>query len=284
MSRAGTWLAVLVLTHAIAPARAADALAAIAPHAAATTDKTLILAAPPRESTEASERLYAPLATLLSQATGRSVVYRYPGSWGVYRSEMLRGRYDLVLDGPHFNSWRTERLGHEILVKFPGVHQFAIIARQDTFFAGLQRLAGRSFCTLAPPSLGTLVLLDLFDNPARQPLIVPVQSWRAVYDGVVAGRCVAGVLPIAQLRDYDRTQATRILYYSDEMPGQALSAGPRVNAAERAQIRQALLGTAGTAASAALRASHQIDAGFVVARNQDYTGLARYLRDEWGFY
>jgi ABC-type phosphate/phosphonate transport system substrate-binding protein len=284
MPRAGIWSAVLLLALAGAPARAGDTLAALASHATVASNEPLILAAAPRESAEAGQRLYAPLAALLSQATGRPVVYYHPGSWGVYRTEMLRGRYDLVLDGPHFNSWRAERLGHEILVKLPGVHQFAIIARQDTLFAGLQRLAGRSFCTLAPPNLGALVLLDLFDNPARQPLIVPVQSWRAVYDGVVAGRCVAGVLPIAQLRDYDRTQATRILYYSDEMPGQALSAGPRVGAAERVQIRQALLSVAGTAASTALRASHQIDASFVAARNQDYAGLARYLRDEWGFY
>jgi hypothetical protein len=273
----------LVPMLASAGAHAGDVHAASRPAAGTAGEPPLVLTAAPRESATEGERLYGPLAAYLATTLGRPVIYRHPGSWGVYRTEMVRGRYDLVFDGPHFNGYRAARLDHEVLVRLPEVYQFAIIGRQDLFFTGMQRLAGRTFCTLAPPNLGAQVLLDLYDNPARQPVLVPVADWRAVYDGVIAGRCTGGVLPLALLRSFDPTGATRILFFSAEMPHQALSAGPRVSVAERQRLRAALTTAAADPPTRALRAA-QRSAGFVPARNADYVEMARYLRNEWGFY
>lgn len=273
----------IALLLSSAGAQAGEAYAALRPAATAVGEPPLVLTAAPRESLADGERLYGPLAAYLSTVVGRPVLYQHPGSWGVYRTEMVRGRYDLVFDGPHFNGYRAERLNHEVLVRLPEVYQFAIIGRQDLFFTSMQRLAGRTFCSLAPPNLGAQVLLDLYGNPARQPVLVPVENWRAVYDGVIAGRCTGGVLPLALLRSYDQQGRSRVLFFSSEMPHQALSAGPRVSVSERQRLRTALTSAAADEPTRALRAS-QRSAGFVPARNADYVEMARYLRNEWGFY
>ena len=163
----------IALLLSCAGAQASEAYAAPRPAATAGSEPPLVLTAAPRESLADGERLYGPLAAYLSTVVGRPVLYQHPGSWGVYRTEMVRGRYDLVFDGPHFNGYRAERLNHEVLVRLPEVYQFAIIGRQDLFFTSMQRLAGRTFCSLAPPNLGAQVLLDLYGNPARQPVLVP---------------------------------------------------------------------------------------------------------------
>jgi phosphonate transport system substrate-binding protein len=244
----------------------------------------LVFGAAPREPEEAAQRLYRPIAEHLGRALGRPVEFQHTGSWGVYRSRVLRGDYDLVFDDPHLNSYRAEHLGHEVLARLPGSTQYAVIARDDLVFRGIQKMHGRTFCTLAPPNLGTLVLLALFDNPLRQPVLLNADDWDTVYEGVVSGRCAAGVLPLAIQQRLDPHGRTRILYFSTELPGQAFSAGPRVNAVERRHIAAALTAPQAAAATAALRAQWRAAGNLVATGNDEYAGLSTYLRDEWGFY
>jgi hypothetical protein len=223
------------------------------------------------------------VADYLTRALGRPVVYRYPGTWGVYRSEMLKGSYDLVFDGPHFNSYRVERLGHEILVQLPGSFQYAVILRADHVYTGLKKLAGHRFCTLAPPNLGALVLLSLFDNPMRQPILVAADNWDEIYRGVTTARCDGGVMPLTHYQRYAHEGKTKVLFHSAQMPNQALSAGLRVNAMDRRRITEALTATEALVPTAALRASWNAEQ-FVAGSREQYLGLAEYLRNEWGFY
>jgi ABC-type phosphate/phosphonate transport system substrate-binding protein len=248
-------------------------------------NKPLIFSAPPRESREESERLYRPIVQYLSAALKRPVEYRYPGTWGAYRAEMLRDTYDLTFDEPHFNSYRAEKLGHRVLVKFPGTYQYAVIVAYQQTFTSILRMAGQKFCTFAPPDLGTLVLLDLFENPARQPVIVSINSWEEAYQGVLSGRCVGGVMPLAMLRWLDpEGRSTKVLFNSTEMPGQAVSAGLRVSPSEREKIANALQAPAAAVPTAALRLRWSVQRGFVPAKVEEYAELSNYLRSEHGFY
>lgn len=249
----------------------------------ATASEPLIFSAPPRESTEESARIYQPIAEHLSEVLGKQVVYRHPGSWGIYRSRMLANAYDLVFDGPHFNAFRTEKLGHTVLVKADGMFELALIVRENYHFVSVQRMAGHAFCAHAPPNLGTLALLDLFDNPARQPAIVTRDSWEAIYQGVVGGQCVGGMLPVAQLEKLGRDGKTRVVYKTPPLPNQAFSAGPRLSPDERERVTDALLSPRGKNALDRLRAAHTIS-GFAPTSNEQYQGLSTYLRNEWGFY
>ncbi len=248
--------------------------------------ETLVFSAPPRESPEEGARLYGPVAEYLSRVTGRKIVYRHPQNWLSYQTEMLKGSYDIVFDGPHFNSWRASHLQHTPLARLQEEHAFSVIVRRhEQEITELKQLAGRKVCALNPPNLGTLALLDEFDNPLRQPLILDSLGWKKVYEGVVIDkRCVAGVLPVANLKKYDGGgQFTRILFRTRAMPNQAFSAGPRVPSELQAHIAAALVSTEGKAATAALRAAYGAEQGLVAARKEEYTGLDSYLNGIWAF-
>jgi ABC-type phosphate/phosphonate transport system substrate-binding protein len=245
----------------------------------------LIFTAPPRETLEVAKDNYQPVAAYLSQVIGKKVRYKYPGTWGVYRTEMLKGGYDIIFDGPHFNSYRMEKLSHNILVKIPERHEFAVIVKKDGKpFQNVRQMAGHTFCTHAPPNLGTLVLLSQFDNPSRQPVIVNTKGWDKIYEGVMAGKCTGGVLPVLNLKKYDRTGQTRIVFKTPAMPNQAFSAGPRVSLEDQMKIAQALASADAAGPTEKLRAAYKVGDSFALANNQEYNGLAEYLRNEWGYY
>lgn len=255
---------------------------------AAAADETgiVVFSAPPRETTEVGRQKYEPVAAYLSKVLNRKVVYRHPGTWGVYRTKMLRGDYDLLFDGPHFNSYRAEKLQHNILAKIAKRHEFVVIVRKGSGdrYTGIGKMAGRTFCTHAPPNLGTLTLLSQFNNPARQPVIINTKGWGKIYEGVISGKCVGGILPILNLSKYDTQGKARIVFKANAMPNQAFSAGPRISPEDQAKIAAALVSPDAREPTEKLRAAYKVGETFVAASNQEYTGIAEYLKNEWGYY
>jgi ABC-type phosphate/phosphonate transport system substrate-binding protein len=253
--------------------------------AASFSEDALVFSAPPRETPAEGAAIYNPVAEYLSGIIGRKIVYKHPGTWGVYRSEMLKGSYDLVFDGPHFNAYRAEKLNHNILAKAPEVHEFAVIVKNDGKFSTLSQTAGRAFCAHAPPNLGTLVLLSQFDNPARQPVIASTEGWDKIYEGVASGRCTGGVLPIANLKKFDKDgRHMKVLHKSQPMQNQAFSAGPRITAEQQVKLTAALTAPSAAAHTEKLRAAYKVGPQFIATSNQEYAGLSQYLRSEWGYY
>lgn len=259
-------------------------LGTAAPFAPSEELGAIVFSAPPRESFQVGKDTYEPIAEYLTKALGKKVVYSHPGTWGVYRTKMVQGSYDLVFDGPHFNSYRADKLSHNILVKIPGSRDFAIIVKKGANFDSVLRLAGRTFCTHAPPNLGTLILFSQFTNPARQPVIINTKGWKSIYDGVMSGQCVAGILPGANLRKYDTAGSAKILFRSPAMPDQAFSAGPRLSPEEQTKIAQVLVSPDGARATEKLRTRFRGGNSLAVANNNEYKGIAEFLKDEWGYY
>ena len=142
----------------------------------------LVLSAPPRGKVENENKTYQPVAEYLSKATGRKIVYRHIDNWLSYQSEMQKGKIDIVFDGPHFVSWRMAALQHEPIAKLPGKLAFvAVVRADDQEINDPSDLAGRAVCAFAPPNLATLTFLAQFENPARQPRIVNVESFGQAY-------------------------------------------------------------------------------------------------------
>ena len=138
---------------------------------------------------------------------------------------------------------------------------------------------------IAPPNLGTLTLLSQFENPALQPVIRNTKCWKKIYDGVVAGNCVAGVLPIANLNKYDPSRAnSRTIYTHRALPNQAFSAGPRLTREEQIKISRALVAPEAKEPTSKLRAAYRVGNSFITASNEEYLGVSEYLKNEWGYY
>lgn len=219
----------------------------------ASPHDALVLTSPPRESPQAGARLYGGLAQGLSRLLGRTVVYRQPASWLDYARDMRAGKYDLVFDGPHFAAWRMVHLGDHVLARLPGTLVFHIVARaQDADTTTLHDLIGKKVCGIAPPNLATMAMLNRFPNPARQPVIKPVKNPKAVYQALLAGDCVAGVMRTQfyarKLSDAQRAKL-RILATSKPLPNQSITASTRLSPKEQHEIAQWLTSGDGVSAS-----------------------------------
>jgi len=244
----------------------------------------LIFTSPPRESRAKGIEVYQPITDYLSKVTGQKVVYQYPDNWLTYQRDMRKNVYDIVFDGPAFIGWREAKLHHVPLVKVPGKLAFVVIVKPDqTRVQQLKDLAGHMICAFPPPNLATLTVLYEFDNPVRQPLIVPIQSIAGAYQGVASGKCVAGIL---QTKVYEKLSAEhgpmKILFTSKPMSNQAFTAGPRISPDMQEKIARALLSEDGKAATQKLRAEFKAK-NFEPATKEEYAGLGKLLRDVWGF-
>lgn len=244
----------------------------------------LVLSAAPRDNEAEGNRRFGPVAAYISQVLGRKVIYRHPGTWGGYESDMQKGVYDIVFDGPHFVAWRIDKMEHTVLVKFPGAFTYTAIVRKDEKYANMKQLIGRTICAHPPPNLGTLIMYDQFRNPVRQPSVVIVDGYKEIYQALLAKQCDAAMLPLGHVKKFDPDGGqTRIVFQSAPMPQQALSVGPRISPAEHAKLLQALLSPAAEKPLAAVRKDYGLGKPFIAAKNVEYTGLGRYLRDVQGF-
>src|SRR5216684_2827643 len=245
----------------------------------------LIFSAAPRDNAERSQEVFGPIAEYLSKATGKKVVYQYPGTWGVYQGTMQKGGYDLLYDGPHFNGWRLTKLQHNVLVKIPGELVFVVMVKKDAAnITDIKQVAGHTVCANAPPNLGTLTLLSQFDNPSRQPVIVNTDGWDNIYKGLIAGKCMAALVPknVWEKRDKNRVE-TKVIFKSKALPNQAFSASPRISKEDQAKIAQALTSREAAGPTEKLRQEYSV-ANLAPAVNEEYIGLGELLKNEWGYY
>lgn len=255
--------------------------------AASNFQRTLVLSAPPTASSSEGRDRYEPFAQYLSQVLGQKVVYKHPRNWSQYGQEMTNGKYDLVFDSAHFNSYRVEKLKHNILVKLPEESKYAVfVNRKGNSFNKLPRLVGRSICAYAPPHLATLMVSRKFTNPMRQPVIKKTEGWSKIYDDVVKGKCDAGIMPVAVLNSLDKSNhKTRIIHRTKTTPGHALSASPNINKKDQQKISKALLVAAAMAPTSKLRdAFNSGTKGFATTTNREYAGIGQLLKSEWGYY
>lgn len=254
--------------------------------AAPLTGTELILSAPPRDNAEEGAKRFGPMAEYLTRTLGRTVIYKHPGDWGGYQADMQRDAYDLVFDGPHFVSWRIEKHLHQALVRLPGEFLYVGFVRKDnTRINDIQELAGQTVCVHAPPNLGTMMLLSEFDNPSRQPSIVITKGYANIYQNVVEGKCVAGMLPSNHIAKYDKDKGQiRVMYSHPPRPQQALTAGVRLSADDKAKIVQALTAPEAQTTLASFRETYALSGWFVPADSKEYAGLGAYLKTVQGFY
>ena len=210
---------------------------------ATVTAKELVLTSPPRESADKAMAVFQPIAEHPSRVLGRQVVFKYSDNWLSYQSEMQKDLYDIVVDGPHFVSYRMTKHQHTPVVKLPGKFVFAIIAMKgNDRIDKLEDIQGRRLCATAPPNLGALTALAQYTNPSRQPILVDTKGFSQAYEALVNGKCVAAILQVKLLEKLEKDKkVTKLLFESKGLPTQAITASPRLDAAQHARLAEALL-------------------------------------------
>jgi ABC-type phosphate/phosphonate transport system substrate-binding protein len=238
----------------------------------------------PRDNEEKEAQVFQPLVDLLTKATGQKVRFLHGDNYLVYQSEMRKGTYDIVFDGPHFVSWRMTKLQHVPLVKFPGNLVFVVAVKKDQAKIGsLKDMGGRTMCAFPPPNLATLSVQFEFDNPARQPMLLETDTFPQSYKNMVAGKCAGAILQKKLFETLDKdAQAAKVIFTSKPYPNQAFSAGPKVTPEMRERIVKALLSPEGAAATQKMRELYKVQS-LAPATVEEFQGLGQLLRDVWGF-
>ncbi|MDH5766812.1 MAG: phosphate/phosphite/phosphonate ABC transporter substrate-binding protein [Gammaproteobacteria bacterium] len=210
-----------------------------------TVNAQLIFTAPPRETPAEGEKLYAPLVNHLRTILKTDVKYEHPHNWLNYQKHMRAGKYDIVFDGAHFVSWRVEHLKHKPLVKLPTPYQIVLYTRKDQKDINSPAdLIGKRICGLGPPNLVTMLSLSQFPYPARQPILIPVRGGqKGLFKAFQEGRCVAGTNRTHYFNKKipaDVRKELKVLYTSDVISNQAISAGPKVTTSQGVRIKKSL--------------------------------------------
>ena len=190
-------------------------------------------------------RLYRPLVRYLAQVTGHPIRFVGAHSWMVYSVNQARARYTLIFDGPTFTAWRDQHLHYRPVARLGGSMMFDVVTADPTI-KRLHQLEGRTICANALPNLATMVLLSQMSWTAR-PYLIPQYGIAGDYHGLLAGTCVATVLPAAFLAHRPPAAQAKIhvLYQSRAYRNLALSVSPDVPATMRQRIRAALLSPQG---------------------------------------
>lgn len=245
---------------------------------------TYLISSSPSIPRERSEKVFVPIAQLLSKTTGEHFEYRYPVNWPGYIQDMRESTSQLLFDEPHLVGWRLDTGRHSPLLKLSGAVRFVIIARtDDKSIIQLSDLAGYTVCANAPPVLDGLVLFAQFRNPVRQPQIRQAKDAVAAYGQVLNKRCRAAVLPERVYKKLSHSvNNTRALFLSETFPSWTLSADFRVPKSLRDQIQRTLLSPDHRRLTDALIEVFYPGSSLLPTRGSDYRGYGSLLENFWG--
>ena len=246
--------------------------------------ETWLISSSPSFTREQSEKVFIPIAQLLTEATDKDFEYRYPANWPAYIQSMRESKSVLLFDEPHLVSWRIKHGKHIPLLKLSGNRSFVIITRNnDESIVQLSDLAGHPVCANAPPAIDGLVLFAQFKNPVRQPQIRQVKSYMDAYDQLLNGRCRGALLPARLYENISRNgNDARVLYLSETLPNWTFSVDSRIPKPLQNKIRQTLLSPDHTDTTRAM--INVIDPGSALlpAAMPEYQGYSALLKNFWG--
>jgi len=236
----------------------------------------------PVQSPETTTTAFQPLADYLSKATGQQIKLVTALNFLTYWETMKKGdQYDLILDAAHFTDYRIKRLNYIPLVKVASVVSFSLVTRDDHAVLDTKELIGKRLAVLPSPSMGYVRVNQIFPNPLRQPVIVPVNNAETAAELVKDGKADAAMIPSPMVgsRPYLYTVQT-----TAQVPHMALSASPRVPEAVRKAIRDALLSAPKTPEGRRLLANLNLGADFEPAAAKNYDGYNRLLAGVYGYH
>ncbi len=245
----------------------------------------LVLSTQPRGPRAEVDKPFDELAAYLGRIVGTPVRYRYIDDWLSYATEMQKGYFDIVFDGPAFVSWRMRSQGHEVLVKVAGakIQHHVVVKKENATIKSMNDLIGRRVCGRPVPNLSALELLKEFPNPTRQPYIQPADSYGEAFRKMIEGRCEAAVVSVGLYRKLNEGGIAREIFTTEPLPPAAITAGPRVTPEQKRRIVEALTSPDAVRHIGAFLKKYAGDKPFEIADPAMYRPHHILLKNEWGF-
>jgi len=245
----------------------------------------LIFSTAPTQTPVKTKELYQPLVDHLAKVTGREIHLKPARNFLEYTSNMQKGKYDILFDGPHFVSWRIAQRNHKVVAKLPGDIRFVVVGRDDANIRDYRSLSGKKVCAFESPNLLSLGFLDLYSSPGSQPILVRVKSFQDSLDCVKKGKGVAAIMhdEFWERRTAEQKQGLELLYETDKpYPHRAFSVSNRVDVKTREIIIKALMSKAGALSGQAVL-QHFRSKQFAPASSEEYHGMEALLKPVWGY-
>ena len=228
-----------------------------------------------------AQQVYKPLLDYLSKSTGHRFILKTAGNYHVYWRDLRGGVVtDFAFEEAHFTEYRANRQRFSPIVRVADPTKFTLLVDANNAAAGANGLIGHRIASMSAPSLGYLLLGELYQNPIAQPEIQSVAaSWKDGVEMVFAGETDGAMVPgyIAQTYPNLVPVAT-----SRDFIGRAFSASPKVPADVRKKVGDALLRLHRD--KALYDVISELGATqFVPATSADYAGSERLLRGVFGY-
>jgi hypothetical protein len=228
-----------------------------------------------------AQQVYAPLLAYLSKATGQHFVLKTSANYHVYWRD-LRSNVDtdFAFEEAHFTDYRINRQRFTPLVRTIDPTKFVLLVDSSNANGGANGLIGRRVASMSAPSLGYLLLGELYKNPIAQPEIQSAAaSWKDGVEMVFAQESDGAMVPGYIAATYPNLVSVAT---SRDFTGRAFSASPKVPPDVRKKVTDALLALHKNPALFDV-ISELGTTQFVPATAAEYAGNERLLRGVFGY-
>ena len=201
---------------------------------------TYTLTVEPNYPPAQAQEVYKPLLAYLSKSTGQTFVLKIAPNYHVHWRDMRsKSKVDFTFEEAHFTDYRAKRQRMIPLVRVIEPTKYTLLISDEMAAGGAQGLIGHRITSMSSPSLGYLLLGEIYRNPIAQP---EIKSFAAnLKDGVemiFAGESDGAMVPSYIADQYNNLQPALV---TRELPGRALSAHESVPVDIRNKVKTAML-------------------------------------------
>jgi hypothetical protein len=261
-----------------AAAFAACQLAPLAPAQAAD----FTFAVEPSYRPERAVEIYKPLIDYLNKSTGQHFNLVTSRNYHFYwRDIHSTTKTDFAFDEAHIADYRIVHDGYVPLARAAEPTSYTLVTSDPAVGGkGLQGLVGHSIITMPSPSLGYVLLLELYPNPVSQPEIRSTAgAWRDAIDSVFGGDVDAAIIPTWLKSQYPNLVTVRT---TRQFAGPCVSAAATVPDDVKQKVRDALLKLDTDEVTAKVLIELGVSK-FVGATAKDYAGGEKLLKTYLGY-
>ena len=250
-----------------------------APPAAAATYSFTV---EPSYRPERTAEIYKPLLDYLDKATGQHFNLVTSRNYHFYwRDIHSTTKTDFAFDEAHIADYRIVNENYVPLARAAEATSYTLVTSDpDMGKKGPQGLVGHSIITMPSPSLGYVLLLELYSNPVSQPDIrSTAAAWRDAIDSVFGGDVDAAIIPTWLKSQYPNLVAVKT---TRQFAGPCVSAAAEVPDDVKQKVKDALLKLDTDEAAAKVLIEVGVSK-FVPATAKDYAGSEKLLKSYLGY-
>ena len=223
---------------------------------------------------------YTPVADYLSRRLGQPVELKlFPNYLSFWEATRGGSEFDIALDAAPVTDFRVQRQDWQVVARFDGEVTQSLVTRDDDLVLSPRELVNKRVAVQPSPSVGALVLYQLFPNPVQQPTLVFEQTNRDVAAAVLEGKARAGVIPTPLVGGYTGLYP---VVTTEPLPFLGFSVSPDMNERTRKALQQALLSFPETEEGQRILEEQSLT-DIVPATNRYYAGNAELLVGTYGY-